>query len=427
MQKKGAIERRLDALHDQWVEFAQQPEARLLRWVVEPDEVRMVEAWLKKEGDERAGECPDLFLRFDTGFEQPEAYGQELRKVLEAMVAQSGEPVHLGEVRPGQPGAEAFLSACEALYGYCAQACEVLAVVLVPERVVDVKAWRQWLWKTLELLRSPHVRLVVLDDAQERLLEPLAQLESERVKTVVAGLDMARALSEVSREAGQLETPGGQYRELLTRLAGAAQRGDMGQVERLGGQAVALASGQGWHGLAVAAHWVVAGALLAAGQTQEATERYRRAAAAAAEAEAQGEAQGAQLRLKARMAVGAALVVAQDWGPAAALYEETAPLARRLADATLELECWRMGSFCRESLRELDKAWQDGRQAWEVGKRLEPQARAASTLPYVAEALVRLGRARQGEQAAGDMEAEARQLLGPHWRPEAPTAGGQAA
>jgi hypothetical protein len=427
MQRKGAMERRLDGLHDQWMEFARQPEARLLRWVVEPDEVRMVEAWLKKEGDEQAGECPDLLLRFDIPFDQPETYGLKLLEALTALVEESGEPVCLGEMRPGQPGTEAFLSACEALHGYCAQVCDVLAVVLVPERVVDGKAWQQWLWKALELLRSPHVRLVVLDDTQERLLEPMAQLERERVKTVVAGLDMARALRDVSREAGQLDTPGGQYRELLARLAGAAQRGELGQVEQLGGEAVALASGQGWHGLAMAAHWVVAGALLAAGQIHEATERYRRAEAAALEAEAQGEAQGAPLRLKARMALGAALVVAQDWGPAAVLFEEPAPLALRLADATLGLECWRMGSLCREFLRELDKAWADGQQAWEVGRGLEPQARAVSTLPYVAEALVRLGRARQGEQAAEDMEAEARQLLGTRWRPAVHTAGGQAA
>jgi hypothetical protein len=427
MQGKSAVERRLDWLHDQWVGFAEQPEARLLRWVVEPEEVRMVEAWLKKEEDENSGECPDLFLRFDLPFEEPEDYGFELRKTLVTMVEESGEPVELGEVKPGESGLEAFLSACEALHRRYEEVCEILALVLVPREVRDVRKWQQWLWKALERLQSPQVRLVVLDDAQARVLEPMALLESRRVWTQVGALGVLGALGEVAREAGPPEQPGARYRELLARLAGAAQRGELRQVERLGAEAVEVATGQGWHGLAVAVHWAVAGALLAAGKPQEAVERYRQAEAAAVKAEAGGEAQGAQLRLKTRLALGAALVAAWEWAPAAALYEETAPLARELTDALMEMECWRMGSFCRESLRELDSAWEDGRRAWEVGQALEPQARASSTLPYVAEGLVRVSRARHGEQAARDMEDEARALLGADWRPQAQVAGDAAA
>jgi hypothetical protein len=230
----------------------------------------------------------------------------------------------------------------------------------------------------------------------------------------------------VSLQAGQQDSQGARYRELLARLAGAAQRGELKQVERLGDDAVRVATQQGWHGLAVAAHWVVAGALLAAGKPQEAADRYRQAEAAASEAELKGETQGAGLRLKTRVALGAALVAARQWSLAAPLYEETAPLARTLKDAHLELECWRMGSFCRESLPELDKALVDAQQAWEVGKALEPQARATSTLPYVAEALVRLRQARQGEAAARQMETEARALLGQGWRSSLQAAGGQA-
>ncbi|WP_239015564.1 hypothetical protein [Archangium violaceum] len=199
MDTKNAVEKRLDWLNDQWVEFAQSPDARLLRWVVEPGEVRMVEAWLKKESDERTGECPDLFLRFDQPFVQPEAYGLELRETLVAMVEETQEGVSLGPVTPGQSGAEAFFSACEALQRHYESVCEVLAVVLVPGEVVEVKAWRQWLEKALTHLRSPKVRVAVLDDVRVRALEPLAQADPKRVMTAVADLDMAGAMEEVAR------------------------------------------------------------------------------------------------------------------------------------------------------------------------------------------------------------------------------------
>lgn len=424
MQARKAVEKRLDRLHDQWVEFTQRPRARLLRWVVEPDEVRMVEAWLQKESDERTGECPDLLLRFDTPFEQPERYGRALHETLKALVAQTeGDVVQPEALTQGQPGTGAFFSACQALRRHHESVCEVLAVVLVPERVADAKAWRQWLSKALELLGPPGVRMVVLDDARARLLEPLAQAEPERVRTAVAALDMPAALEEVARSPGNLHQPGGRYRELLVLLGNAARRGELKQVERWGEEAVKVAAGQGWSALVVAAHWAMGGALLAAGQARDALEHYRQAEATAAESATRGEPQGAELRLKSRMAAGAALVTLQDWAPAAVLYEETAPLARQQTDARLELECWRMASFCRESTREMDKAWEAGQQAWDVGKALEPEARATSTLPYVAEACVRLAQARQGAQAARAMEQEAESLLGTHWRPNPGTAG----
>jgi tetratricopeptide (TPR) repeat protein len=425
MPRKNAVERRLDLLHDQWVEFTQQPRARMLRWVVEPDEVRMVEAWLEKESDERIGECPDLLLRFDTPFEQPETYGQALYEALNAMVVKAGEEgVDTAALKPGQPGTDTFFSACKALRHQYESMCDVLAVVLVPAHVADAKAWRQWLSQALERMGPPGVRMVVLDDARTRLLEPLALAEPERVRTAVAALDMPTALEEVARAAASVHQPAGRYRELLVLLSTAAQRGSLRQVERLGEEAVKVAAGQAWHALVVAARWAIGGALLAAGQAKDAMAHYRQAEAVAAEAEVQGAPHGAELRLKSRMAIGAALVSLQDWGPAAALYEETAPMARKQTDARLELECWRMASFCRESARELDKAWEDGQQAWEVGKVLEPEARATSTLPYVAEARVRLGQARQGTKAARVLEAEAKSLLGSHWRPNSGAAGG---
>ena len=427
MDMKNAVERRLDWLHDQWVEFAQSPDARLLRWLVEPGETRMVEAWLKKEGDERTGECPDLLLRFDTPFMQPEAYGLELREALVAMLEESQEGVSLGRMAPGQSGAEAFFCACEALHRHYEPVCEVLAVVLVPGEVEDVKAWQQWLLNALTHLRSPAVRVVVLDDVRVRGLEPLAQAEPQRVMTAVADLDMPGAMEEVARGAAGLDPAGGRYRELLVRLGNAAGRGELHLVTRLGQEAVSVAAGEGWPALVVAARWAMGGALLMASKPEDALEHYLEAEAVAVDAEARGEAQGAELRLKSRMAMGAARVTMQQWAQAAVLYEETAPLARKLSDARLELECWRMASFCQESVRELDKAWESCEQAWAIGQVLEPEARVSSTLPYVAEARVRLGQARQGDAVARRLEAEAESLLGKEWRTDTQAAGGQAA
>lgn len=434
MAKKNAVEKRLDLLHDQWTEFAQLPEARLLRWVVETDEVRMVEAFLEKEGDERLGECPDLFLHFDEPFEEPAKYGAALREALLALVEESRAGLEAeaglspgGTCPPARAGAgvESFLEACGWLRGHYESLCEHLAVVLMPSRVVEATAWVAWLREVVEKAESPHVRLVVLDDARTLTLEPLAELLPEKVVTIPARLNMPGALEELSRDAGNLDTPGGRFRDLFVRMGNAATKGVVGKVETLGAQAVALAAEQGCFSLVVTAHFVVGGALLGVKQPREALGHYQKAEAAAAEAEGRGEAQGADLRLKSRLAQGTALVSAQEYPPAAKLYEETAPLARKLGDALMELECWRMASWCCEMARDVDKAWEHGQCAWVVGQALEARTRETSTLAYVGEALVRLSHARQGEQAARDVESDVVSVLGKDWRPKAVAAGGQ--
>ncbi|MDC0711452.1 hypothetical protein POL68_23475 [Stigmatella sp. ncwal1] len=399
---KNAVERRLELLHDQWTEFAQLSDARLLRWVVEPDEVRMVEAFLEKEGDDRIGECPDLFLRLEEPFEEPARYGYALHEALVRLEKESRAGLEeeglsgwkCPQVKDAGTDVDVFLTACNALRSHYENLCEHLVLVLMPVRGGDASAWQKWLGRLVGQAASAHVRFVVLDDARALALEPLAEALLGRVVTIPAKLDMGRALEELSQAAGHLDTPGGKFRELFVRMSNAATKGNVGQVERLGAQAVAVAAGQGLHSLAVTAHFVVGGALLGAKRPQEALAHYRQAEAAAKESEAKGEPQGAQLRLKSRMAQGAAWVLAQEYAQAAKLYAETAPWARELKDARMELECWRMASWCCEGLKEVERAWEYGQHAWQVGQAMDPGMRETSTLPYVGEALVRLSHER---------------------------------
>lgn len=430
--KKNAVERRLDVLQDQWTEFAQLPGARLLRWVVEPDEVRMVEAFLKKEGDERLGECPDLFLRLEEPFDPPARYGHALREALVRLEAESHPELEQEGLSPwpcpplkaGETDTEAFLAACASLRDHYERLCEHLAVVLLPTGESDAGAWLEWLRGVVEKADVPHVRLVVLDDARALALEPLAELFPERVVTIPARLDMPRAMEELSREAGHLDTPGGKFRELFVRMGNAATKGDVGAVEKLGAQAVAVAAGGGLHSLEVTARFVMGAALLGAQRPREALEQYQQAEVAAERSEAKGEPEGAPLRLKTRLAQGAAWVTAQEYARAAAVYEGSAPQAHALQDARMELECWRMASWCREVMKEVEPAWAHGQRAWEVGQTLDAGARETSTLPYVAEALVRLSHTRRGPHAAREMEREVESVLGRDWRPEVPNTGG---
>jgi uncharacterized protein involved in type VI secretion and phage assembly len=65
---KNAIERRLCVLIALWNEFAENPEARMLRWLVDQEEARMIDVFLEGQ-DEAGGDVPHLLIRFDEPFE----------------------------------------------------------------------------------------------------------------------------------------------------------------------------------------------------------------------------------------------------------------------------------------------------------------------------------------------------------------------
>jgi hypothetical protein len=141
MPSTNPVQRRLDLLQDQWTQFVSNPQARLLRWVVAPDEVAMVAALWARESDERAAETPDLLLCLRAGFEDPERHGfalrgeflQELMRAQEALGEESRRPRWTcpGPLA-GASDAQAFVAALEAFRAAHVPAGGVVGVWLDP-------------------------------------------------------------------------------------------------------------------------------------------------------------------------------------------------------------------------------------------------------------------------------------------------------
>ena len=53
MQNQNPIEKRLDRITDHWKAFIENPEARLLRWCVDREEMRMIDIFVAIEQDDR--------------------------------------------------------------------------------------------------------------------------------------------------------------------------------------------------------------------------------------------------------------------------------------------------------------------------------------------------------------------------------------
>jgi hypothetical protein len=343
-------------------------------------------------------------------FERPQAHGNVLRKALievyRAEQAELGAEPWIPPAVQAESDVAAFVACCESFRRRLAEVCVHLVIVLGPARITDPRAYGAWLGRLLGVPASANVRFLLLDHVNDPRFEELAKAEPKRVKTIVAGLDLPGALEDLAKSADHQETPGGRFRRIFVAMTGAAKKKEVDRVLVLGADAEKIADREDWHHLVVAVHFAAGAALLDAKRPLEAAEAYEKAELAAVKAERAGIPAGADLKISSRMARGAALVIAGAHGKAAAIYRDTAAMAKAKGDPRMELECWRMASHCHEASREPAPAWQTIVAAWKTGKAMDQQTRETSTLPFVVEAIKRLGRAQEHRRELAQIERE---------------------
>ncbi|MCP5069585.1 MAG: hypothetical protein GY946_23710 [bacterium] len=433
MAKKNPIARRLETLADQWAEFATNEDARLLRWVLAANEVRMAEAFLAVESDDQAGEYPDLFLTLNTPFTTIAGHGASLCETWvsgyrEGKDALLEEGIDADWVPPTMNCDEEdlvfFLRTCRSFIEHY-ELPRHLAIVLRPTAVRGAEAYQQWLQR-LVAEAPPTLRFLVLDDLDRPGYQSLAASDPLRVVSAVPDLGMPRALEEISQEAGGLDTPGGKYRDLFVRMGTALGQQDLATAERLGDEAVAIALAEKWYYATVPPFFALAAGYVAEERFADAIASYERSESRAEEGEREGPADARDacrsLRLQSRLGHGSVLVAAKEWPVAAGHYETAAGLAEEFGDARVRLDCLRLASFCHEQDRQRDEALRVGLLGLEVAREMDEETLTASTFAFLGEGLMRLTKKRRLRKQRDEVERQIIEVAGTEdWRPQAAT------
>lgn len=406
----------LQTLRGSWNRFAEEVGGRLLVWVLGGDEAPLVEAMLVAESDARAAEVPDLFVQIRTPFGSPEEYSAAVRQEFLTQYVDSWEAL------PESARPPRFSAAAGSLQGTCAaflshheQVFEHLVLVFHPSEVSDDEAFALWLGQTAkQAAPTPRLRFLVLlpRGKGESLAASIVNAAEGRARIETPDLNVPELLETLSRQAGNLGSPGGRFRHLFVQLSSAIGTGDLAQAERLGSAALAIAKAQSWPSLGVAVNFALGGGLLAAGRLPEALAKYQAAQTGAEHAAQTGESAAGALVLRSQLAVAATQVRSGDYLAAAATYEKAAPIAESQADLRMQLECHRMAAFCHESTGSPPLAWAAAQRALAVAQQMDPAMRATSTLPYLGEALARLSRENLPGLTPSLVSEQLRQLLG---------------
>ena len=82
MSADKPILQRLQLLADHYAEFAVAEKPRVFCWLLQPNEVRMVEAFIAREQDDEAGQLQEVFWPLETPFNDAVLHGYQLGLAL---------------------------------------------------------------------------------------------------------------------------------------------------------------------------------------------------------------------------------------------------------------------------------------------------------------------------------------------------------
>lgn len=426
MAAPNAIERRLDALADRWLDFTAGP-AVALRWATVPSSLSTVGAFVTVQVERAV--LGDWFVRAELPFEAGTPYGAALADFLAGLVSDAEAGSSEDRTAAGEPDdglvpwapppvvgddALGFAGVCASLAAHHAGLFAVLALVLAPASVGDDAALAAWVHRFVRAPLPPSVRLLLVDPDDAPRYAALAAAEPALVCSEPVDLDMPAAIRELAAQ-GDPADPAVQVRQHVAALVEASGAGDRAGVARSAAAALAVAEAQAWPAQRTAVHMAVGSSDLGAEDAPAALVRFRAARGIAEAAEAGGEPWAPGLVLTARTAEATALLSAGRDAEAGVLYQSTAPLATAQGDHTLALESWRMAALCFERTGRPDYAWAASLRAAQAAEAMDADARRASTLPYVGQAMLRLAEMPGYRTHAPAVRERMASLLGPDW------------
>src|SRR5262245_37274740 len=393
----NAVERRLVDLRHSWERFTADPEPPLLVWTVPDAAMRLVRAFLEAQKHEGEYVTHDLFIVFDTPFENSIQYSRALKEQLAGQHAASADDLEREGLDPSWPVAMAsfpdsaygFMRAVRSLGGAYHKAIGHLVPVLAPTSVTSPRHFAAWIARAVEGGLPERLRLLALDSLETPQLEALQPAEPALLQRRTLDVDMTAVATETFAQERTVG-PAGVFRNMLMALIALVEKAPTAQVLVKARDAVAFADAQGWKDQRVVVAMLVAGALLKEKRPDEAVATYRNARTTAAAAQEEGHPAGAVMVLQTWFGEAGAELAAGRVKEAAVAYDNAAMVAQEAKNLVLAVEAFRMGAFCHARLGEREPAIERGVRAMRTGERLRREVRGMTTLPLAANDLLRL-------------------------------------
>ncbi len=424
MSGQSAVMKRINTLTRQWTKFTDDATARVLRWRLDSNAGRFIDAFLAFHGDE-ASDLTDLFIpvAIPSGEDAywPEVYETLVAEIDEAKadlaeleLPTDWQPPKIDKAELMAKPAAAVIEMLASYQKYYADLFDHVAIVLMPESIEDRDRWMETLDEAFTAHQWPaSVRIIVMDWTPYTMLQNWSESKGKRVMTFSPVLDIQGLPLEI---LSQLKTtgPGAEFRSLFVQLSAAANGGAVQRVQNIAERAIRVALDNQWFALVAAVRMVVGSTMSTSGDAQMAAEMFKQARAAAHTISVT-DISRVQMMLVSGLSEAGNKLAGGEYREARNMYNAASKVASEAKNPNMAFESHRMACFCAQQSGDFEDAWFHAKQALATAKNLDSHAKRHSTVPHFMTDLERLAK-RPGEQARNfDFERECQQVLGVHY------------
>lgn len=397
MADSNAIEEKMTMMANQWEAFVEDTDKVLLRWLFPLNDIELVNLFFKLQ-EEEYGEIQDLFFTFTSPFPDAPPYARFLGHELAAKYEEIKPALAEEEIavdwtataqRSGEEDIPWLVRNLTSFQSYYAEIMRTLVVVLRPSQMGEIQQWHMWMNRLLKCKHTPVVRFLVLEFEESPILGKLAESAPRLVCTDHLELNLADTMEELAKGDGS-DTPENNFRHLFTKLSNQATQKDIDGAETTAAKALAIATAAGWLPMQVVVYSSLGAGYMQADNKKKALATYRKGTAVARDATAKEDPAGPKMEVQCLFAEASVLFAMEKYEDASKTYQEAAPLAAAIDEKILAMEGWRMASYCAEVQDKFNESIRHGEQALIEGEKLPEEERAASTLAFVGDGLIRV-------------------------------------
>ncbi len=424
MSEQNAVIRRIQKLTKHWNRFTEQSDAHFLRWRIDPQAGRMIDAFLAFHGDE-ASELSDLFFPISIPATQ-NGYWLEVFDFLKSEIEDSKGDLESLEIpidwkppaisaaeRRAKP-ADAVVELLKSYQDYYQDYFDHVTLVLMPEEIESLQIWTDILDAPFKSGHwSPAVRMLVLDWTPDCRLSGWADKHGSQVVTQSPVLDINGLPLEILQQL-KSTGPGAEFRSSFIQLNRLANGGAIQQVQNVAERAIQIAVENQWFALVAVVHLVVGSTMAKHGEIKQMIEAYRAANRAAYQISVTDPSR-VKMMLASGMAEASGKIAGAEYREARNLYHEAAIIAERSKDPNMAFEAHRMACFCAQQSKEFDVAWEHARSALSSARNIDGHIRSKTTVPYLLNDLERMLKAPGSTVRNFDLQRECEQLLGKNY------------
>jgi|GEM_PF-1703150 len=420
------VTRKLNQLGEQWKEFEETSNALIGVWKVNEEQVRMIEGLVYMEDSEQKVVEASVFIAFENPFDDPETYASGLIQEFQNKAANpvskqalKGRGIDIDTLQIDEiQDTKAWLKLMSDFVQLLGEPVENFVAYLMPSYMYDNKQFVKWIEKFLHVNSSGVVKLMLREEIKHPILDDLFKKYPDYVKPLEPDIDMTNIYNEIFDEAakGKEEEPATKFEKAMLNATMASNELNLPKAEKIANEAIKIAEEHGWYQYQTGIYIMLANGYIGLKDFDMALQRCKAARESAIKYAPENEKVSKQCQVTAIMGEAGCHLGKQDFESGAEIYAQAAPLAKDIETPHLEVEAWRMTAYCYQYVRKHKLAWEYYNKAWEAGKKMKAEERPNTTLPYVAQGLMKTRSKADINISKRDLENEIIEMLGENWQ-----------